>query len=60
MGIENPFPKVKLTEAPESVGHWKQVFSVDNINRLYPKHGKEILQIFKHMCQIQIKYPLIN
>lgn len=57
MGIENPFPKVKLTEAPESVGHWKQVFSVDNINRLYPKHGKEILQIFKAYVPNPNKVP---
>jgi hypothetical protein len=49
MGIENPFPKIKITEAPDSTvsAHWKQVFSPENINRLYPKHGKEIMQIFK-------------
>lgn len=55
MGIENPFPKVKLTEAPSA--HWKQVFSPENINRLYPKHGKEIMQIFKAYVPNPAKVP---
>ncbi len=45
MKIELPFKRI--TEAPVKTAHWKQVFSPENINRLYPKHGKEIMQIFK-------------
>ena len=55
MEIENPYPKVKMTEAPAitvDAAHWKQVFGAENINRLYPKHGKEIMQIFMYFIQM--------
>jgi hypothetical protein len=60
MEIENPYPKVKMTEAPAikvDAAHWKQVFSAENINRLYPKHGKEIMQIFKAYVPNTTKVP---
>jgi len=53
MGIENPFPKVKLTEAPATTkksatavkSH--KIFNAEYLNSLYPKHSKSIMDAFR-------------
>jgi hypothetical protein len=53
MGIENPFPKVKLTEAPATSkkpattikSH--KIFNAEYLNSLYPKHSKSIMDAFR-------------
>jgi len=53
MGIENPFPKVKLTEAratskkPATTNKTHKIFNAEYINNVYPKHGSAIMQAYR-------------
>ena len=54
MGIENPYTKIKMIEAPEtsdsslsSTTNPHKIFNATYLNDLYPKHSKSIMDVYR-------------